>query len=153
MAATRRLNKELNDIRSSDQNIFRSFIVDESNMLHWTAILCPDTAPYNKGGFKIDIVFPDEYPFKPPKIEFKTKIYHPNVDEKGQVCLPLISPENWKPATKSKEVLQALEALISSPDTEHFLRADLGEEYINDIETFMKSAEDFTKKHADKRPS
>ena len=37
------------------------------------------------------------------KITFKTRIYHPNIDEKGQVCLPIISPENWKPATKTEQ--------------------------------------------------
>lgn len=63
----------------------------------------PDNAPYNKGAFRIEINFPAEYPFKPPKICFKTKIYHPNIDEKGQVCLPIISAENWKPATKTDQ--------------------------------------------------
>ncbi len=62
-----------------------------------------DNAPYNKGAFRIEINFPAEYPFKPPKINFKTKIYHPNIDEKGQVCLPIISAENWKPATKTDQ--------------------------------------------------
>lgn len=62
-----------------------------------------DNPPYNKGAFRIEIVFPAEYPFKPPKIAFKTKIYHPNIDEKGQVCLPIISAENWKPATKTDQ--------------------------------------------------
>lgn len=62
-----------------------------------------DNPPYNKGAFRIDINFPAEYPFKPPKVTFKTKIYHPNVDEKGQVCLPIISAENWKPATKTDQ--------------------------------------------------
>lgn len=60
-----------------------------------------DCPPYDKGAFRIEIIFPAEYPFKPPKITFKTKIYHPNIDEKGQVCLPIISVENWKPATKT----------------------------------------------------
>lgn len=62
-----------------------------------------DCAPYEKGAFRIEITFPADYPFKPPKITFKTKIYHPNIDEKGQVCLPIISPENWKPATKTDQ--------------------------------------------------
>lgn len=39
----------------------------------------------------------------PLQITFKTKIYHPNVDEKGQVCLPIIIAENWKPATKTEQ--------------------------------------------------
>jgi len=51
----------------------------------------------------VDIVFPVEYPFKPPKITFRTKIYHPNVDEKGQVCLPIITSDHWKPATKTHQ--------------------------------------------------
>lgn len=69
-----------------------------------------DNPPYNKGAFRIEINFPAEYPFKPPKINFKTKIYHPNVDEKGQVCLPIISAENWKPATKTDQGRPSLHA-------------------------------------------
>lgn len=62
-----------------------------------------DCAPYDKGAFRVELIFPAEYPFKPPRITFKTKIYHPNVDEKGQVCLPIISAENWKPATRTDQ--------------------------------------------------
>lgn len=69
----------------------------------WNYGFSQDCAPYDKGAFRVELIFPSEYPFKPPKITFKTKIYHPNVDEKGQVCLPIISAENWKPATKTDQ--------------------------------------------------
>lgn len=62
-----------------------------------------DCPPFDKGAFRIEINFPAEYPFKPPKITFKTKIYHPNIDEKGQICLPILSVENWKPATRTSQ--------------------------------------------------
>lgn len=76
----------------------------EINVLIYLFFFPPqENAPYNKGAFRIEITFPAEYPFKPPKICFKTKIYHPNIDEKGQVCLPIISAENWKPATKTDQ--------------------------------------------------
>jgi len=153
MAATRRLTKELNDIRLSAQKVFRDIHVDESNILLWQGLICTDQAPYNKGAFKIEIAFPAEYPFKPPKVTFKTKIYHPNIDEKGQVCLPIISPENWKPATKTDQVIQALAALINDPEPEHPLRGDLAEEYTKDKKKFIKNAEEHTKTHAEKRPS
>ncbi|XP_061163530.1 ubiquitin-conjugating enzyme E2 L3-like [Saccostrea cucullata] len=152
MAATKRLTKELGDLRKSDVKYFRNITVDESNILYWQGLLVPEQPPYNKGAFRIEIVFPAEYPFKPPKVTFKTKIYHPNIDEKGQVCLPIISPENWKPATKTDQVIQSLIDLVHNPEPEHPLRADVAEEFTKNNAKFMKNAEEFTKKHAEKRP-
>lgn len=125
----------------------------DSNILLWKGLIIPDSEPYNKGAFKIEMTFPAEYPFKPPKITFKTKIYHPNIDEKGQVCLPIIQPENWKPATKADQVIQALVALVQNPEPEHPLRGDLAEEYIKDVKRFNKNAEEYTKKYGEKRPA
>ncbi|CAL1281657.1 unnamed protein product [Larinioides sclopetarius] len=153
MAATRRLQKELQDIRKSGIKCFRDVQVDESNILTWQGLIVPDSAPYNKGAFRIEINFPAEYPFKPPKINFKTKIYHPNIDEKGQVCLDIISTENWKPATKTDQVIQALVALVNDPEPAHPLRADLAEEFAKDKKKFFRNAEEFTKKFSEKRPS
>ena len=152
MAATRRLQKELGDIRKSGMKCFQQLDVDEKNILKWSGLLCPDAAPYNQGAFRIDIDFPPEYPFKPPKVTFRTKIYHPNVDEKGQVCLSIVSVENWKPATKTDQVIQALVKMINEPEPDHPLRGDLAEEFLKEKKKFMKNAEEFTKKHSEKRP-
>ncbi|CAO1422857.1 unnamed protein product [Diamesa serratosioi] len=152
MAATRRLQKELHDIRAAGGNSFRDIDVDDRNILLWSGLIVPENVPYNKGAFRIEITFPAEYPFKPPKICFKTKIYHPNIDEKGQVCLPIISAENWKPATKTDQVIQALVALVNDPEPEHPLRADLAEEFLKDRKKFLKNAEEFTRKNSEKRP-
>lgn len=95
------LGQELEEIQSNGIVGFSDVQVDEQNMFAWQGVIVPDSAPYNKGAFRVDIRFPLDYPFKPPKVTFKTKIYHPNVDEKGQVCLPIIQPENWKPATRT----------------------------------------------------
>ncbi|KAG8455912.1 hypothetical protein GDO86_001923, partial [Hymenochirus boettgeri] len=115
MAASRRLMKELEEIRKSGMKNFRCIQVDEANLLTWQGLIVPDNPPYDKGAFRIEINFPAEYPFKPPKITFKTKIYHPNIDEKGQVCLPVISAENWKPATKTDQVISVSHALATTP--------------------------------------
>ncbi|XP_011181565.1 ubiquitin-conjugating enzyme E2-18 kDa [Zeugodacus cucurbitae] len=153
MTAPRRLRKELTDLQACGLKSFREINADEENLLRWTGLIVPDNAPYNKGAFRIEINFPAEYPFKPPKIIFKTKIYHPNIDEKGQVCLPIISTENWKPATRTDQVVQALIALINDPEPEHPLRADLAEEYLRDRKRFIKNAEEHTRKNSEKRPT
>ncbi|KAK0417903.1 hypothetical protein QR680_013272 [Steinernema hermaphroditum] len=167
-SSSRRLRKELADLQSAEFKVLRNIDFDENNLLHWTGYLVPDKEPYNKGAFKIAIDFPTEYPFKPPKITFMTKIYHPNVDEKGQVCLPIVAPDNWKPATRTEQgesciitrrrymstflVMNALLGLVLEPEPDHPLRADIAEEFVKDRKKFMKNAEDYTKKYGEKRP-
>ncbi|XP_034048548.1 ubiquitin-conjugating enzyme E2 L3a [Thalassophryne amazonica] len=148
----KRLHKELDDIRKAGIKHFRCVHVDDSNYFCWQGLIVPDCPPYDKGAFRIEINFPAEYPFKPPKITFKTKIYHPNIDEKGQVCLPIISAESWKPATKTYQVIENLVAIVNTPQPEHPLRADLAEEYAKDRAKFLKTAEEHTKKYSEKRP-
>jgi len=67
--------------------------------------------------------------------------------------LPIISAENWKPATKTDQVIAALVALVNDPEPEHPLRADLAEEYTKDKKKFYKNAEEHTKKFGEKRPA
>jgi len=152
MQGTRRLQKELTDLQQSPMKVFRDIQVDEQNILLWQGLIVPENPPYNKGAFRVEISFPPEYPFKPPKIMFRTKIYHPNVDEHGRVCLSMILPDHWKPATRTEQVIHALVTLVNEPEPDHPLRNDLAEEYTRDRKRFMKNAEEFTKRHAEKRP-
>jgi len=149
----KRVRKELKDIMKTGVAGFEQLQVQDSNILLWEGLIVPHKVPYNKGAFKISITFPTEYPFKPPKVIFKTKIYHPNVDEKGNVCLAVINSENWKPATKITQVLEALILLVNDPEPSHPLRAELATEFTNSHSKFLKKAEDATRKHGEKRPS
>ena len=152
MKSSKRILKEYEDIKKEYPPGINSITVDETNVLCWKILLAPLEYPFNKGAFRVHVDFTAEYPFKPPKVNFKTSIYHPNVDEKGQVCLPIIAPENWKPAVKMDQVLKALLDMINLPEPEHPLRADLAEEYTKDKTSFNKKAESETVKHAEARP-
>jgi len=153
MAATRRLVKELQDIRAINLKGLRDLVVDEANILQWKCLIVPENEPYNKGAFCIQIDFPPEYPFKPPEVTFLTKIYHPNIDEKGRVCLNIICTCTWKPATMSWQVIQALISLPPHDNPGHTMRRDLVEEYTKDRDKFLKNAEEFTIQFSEKRPS
>ncbi|XP_077789163.1 ubiquitin/ISG15-conjugating enzyme E2 L6 isoform X2 [Podarcis muralis] len=150
--STEALTGELNRIKTSGFRCLRDVEVDVNNVLLWKGLLVPDDPPYNKGAFRIEISFPSEYPLKPPKVTFKTPIYHPNVDEKGQVCLPIVSNEHWRPSTKADQVIAELIVLVNKPDPDHPLRADLADEFIQDHEHFLSKAEEQTSKFSEKRP-
>lgn len=62
-------------------------------------------SPYSGGVFFLAIHFPTDYPFKPPKVNFTTRIYHPNINSNGSICLDILR-DQWSPAlTISKGML------------------------------------------------
>ncbi|KJE90860.1 ubiquitin-conjugating enzyme E2 l [Capsaspora owczarzaki ATCC 30864] len=152
--ASRRLVKEFEELQGNEliKSTVRNVTIDETNVLAWEALLVPDVAPYNKGAFKISITFPSEYPFKPPKVTFLTKIYHPNVDESGVICIGLLKSEAWKPATRIDQVLSALVDLVNEPNAADPLNTEVAEVLTTDKKKFVKNVEEHIKKHAEKRP-
>ncbi|KAI9143790.1 ubiquitin-conjugating enzyme/RWD-like protein, partial [Paraphysoderma sedebokerense] len=121
----------------------------DDNLLEWTGtIIGPANTPYAGGLYKIDIDFPADYPFKPPKVTFKTKMYHPNIDEDGSICLHILKTDVWKPATKLTDVLNALVSLLVVPNPDDPLVSSIAEEYKADKAKFEKKAKEFAKKYA-----
>jgi ubiquitin-protein ligase len=72
----------------------------DNNILRWKGLLVPCQPPYKKGAFEFSIEFPENYPFRPPKLAFLTPIKHPNIDENGTICIPILKDENWRPTIK-----------------------------------------------------
>lgn len=102
------------------------------------------------GKFKLLLVLPTEYPFKPPKISFKTRIWHPNVtfDEHGSMCIGILKPEAWKPSSKIMSVLLATQQLLVEPVPDDAVETNAAEKFKNDRAGFNKEAREYTKKYA-----
>lgn len=115
--ALRRINKELQDL-SRDPPANCSAGSKDDDIYHWQAtIMGPSETPYEGGIFFLDIHFPADYPFKPPKIVFKTKIYHCNITSTGIICLDILK-DKWSPALTINKVLLSICSLLSdcNPD-------------------------------------
>ena len=83
------------------QDSYKSFFLvgDNKNLYNLTAfIFGPQDSPFEKGIFEISIRLEQNYPINPPKVRFKTKIFHPNIHFKtGEVCIDILK-EKWTPA-------------------------------------------------------
>ena len=86
------------------------------DLFTWTAtILGPEDSPYQGGIFFLDITFPHDYPFKPPRVVFLTKVYHPNVASTGAICLDILK-DAWSPALTISRVLLSISSLLTDPN-------------------------------------
>ena len=77
----------------------------------------PDDSPYSGGVYFLNIHFPTDYPFKPPKVTFATRIYHPNINENGSICLDVLN-KAWSPALTISKLLLSISSLLcdANPD-------------------------------------
>jgi hypothetical protein len=66
----------------------------------------PADSPFSGGVFFVSIHFPPDYPFKPPKVSFQTKVYHPNVNSQGSICLDILK-EQWRRAPPAQPLARA----------------------------------------------
>jgi ubiquitin-conjugating enzyme E2 N len=107
----------------------------------------PRDSPYEGGLFKLQLYLPEEYPMVPPKVLFMTKIYHPNIDFLGRICLDILKT-NWSPALQIRSVLLAIQVLLSEPNTSDPLNDKVNEHWLKDKTDAEKTARDWTLKYA-----
>ncbi|XP_072050954.1 ubiquitin-conjugating enzyme E2-17 kDa-like [Amphiura filiformis] len=145
--ALKRIKKELRDL-GRDPPAQCSAGPSGEDLYKWQATITgpPDT-PYQGGIFFLKIEFPKDYPFKPPRVSFTTKVYHPNIDESGSICLDILS-STWSPALTISKVLLSICALLCDPNPESPLRRDLANQYKSNPSQYNKDATQHTRTYA-----
>merc|ERR1719262_1468903 len=135
MALSRRIIKETQRLMTeSDAGI--SATPHEDNLRYFDVIITgPDSSPYEGGVFKLELFLPEEYPMCPPKVRFLTKIYHPNIDRLGRICLDILKTK-WSPALQIRSVLLSLQALLSSPNPSDPLNTPCATQMEKSLKTF-----------------
>lgn len=146
--AAKRITKEFRELEKDPPHSCSAGPVTPEDLFNWHAtILGPQDSPYQGGVFHASIQFPPDYPFKPPKVQFKTRVYHPNVNSNGSICLDILK-EQWSPALTIAKVLLSICSLLTDPNPDDPLVPDIAQLYKTNRPEYEKMARMWTEKYA-----
>ena len=147
MSSTRRIQREILDLtKDAPENCSAGPRGDDIYL--WDAVIMgPSDSPFAGGVFRLEIHFPSDYPFKPPKVVFKTKIYHPNISPSGAICLDILK-DQWSPALTISKVLLSVCSLLTDPNPKDPLVPEIAEEYTRNRPVYEDTARYWTNRYA-----
>lgn len=118
------------------------------NLFEWVStILGPPGTVYEGGVFFLDIHFSSDYPFKPPKVTFRTRIYHCNINSQGNICLDILK-DNWSPALTISKVLLSICSLLTDCNPGDPLVGSIATLYVQNRTEHDRVARQWTKRFA-----
>ena len=121
---------------------------EEGDPFSWKAtIMGPEDSPYAGGIFSLNIHFPTDYPFRPPKCNFTTRLYHPNINSNGSICLDILK-DQWSPALTISKVLLSISSLLTDPNPDDPLVPEIAQQFKVNRAKFDATAKEWTKKYA-----
>ncbi len=143
----RRIQKELNEMNlTPPTNCSAGPVADD--LFKWKAtIMGPEGSPYYGGIFFLNIEFPADYPFKPPRLVFETPIYHCNINSNGSICLDILK-DQWSPALTISKVLLSICSLMDDPNPNDPLVPSIADLLRNNKVLHDENARVMTMKHA-----
>jgi ubiquitin-conjugating enzyme E2 D/E len=148
MSSAKRILKELKELETDPPANCSAGPEDTNDIYKWTAtILGPSDSPYAGGVFNLMIQFPVDYPFKPPKVAFTTKVYHPNINAQGGICLDILK-DQWSPALSIAKVLLSICSLLTDANPRDPLVPEVARLYESNRAEFNRIAREWTLQYA-----
>jgi ubiquitin-protein ligase len=127
---------------------FPTFKPVNGDLTHWCGFIM-GTGLYRDGVFVIEIKIPREFPFEPPKIEWKTRIWHPNFkdEEIPRICLSILN-RDWSPNVHITGILQAISDLLANPNPLDPFNSAAAKQYLDNRSKFLNMVDKYLKNYA-----
>lgn len=123
-------------------------ILDDKDITCIEAIIeGPSDTPYFGGRFRIKLSIGKDFPASPPLGFFITKIFHPNVSSRGEICVNTLK-KDWKSDLGLKHVLLTIKCLLIVPNPESALNEEAGKLLLERYDDYCARAKLYTDIHA-----
>ena len=149
--ARRRLLKEYKELLIKPCDGITAGPINEDNLFEWEAIIeGPQDTLYENGVFIALLTFPLDYPLNPPKMKFKSEMWHPNIYPDGTVCISILHPpgedpnhyessnERWSPDQSIEKILLSVMSMIAEPNIESPANIDAAKMFRTDKDKFKE---------------
>ncbi|KAI1336738.1 NEDD8-conjugating enzyme UBC12 [Xylariaceae sp. FL0016] len=135
-AAQLRVQKDLAEL--SLGQTMKTVFPDPDDILNFVLEIKPDEGVYHQGRFTFTFAMSSNYPHEPPKVRCQQKIYHPNIDLEGKVCLNVLR-EDWKPVLNLNAVIVGLQFLFLEPNASDPLNKEAAEDLRSSRDNFRRN--------------
>ncbi|KAL3856532.1 hypothetical protein ACJMK2_011278 [Sinanodonta woodiana] len=156
------LKKQLAELNKNPVEGFSAGLLDDEDMYKWEVLIYgpPDTL-FEGGFFKAHLIFPKEYPLKPPKMIFQTEIFHPNIAKDGSVCISILhepgddkygyekASERWLPVHTVETILVSVISMLADPNDESPANVDAAKIWRENPDEFKKRVAKCVRKSQD----
>lgn len=135
----RRIQYEINELNNDKTILCTATQLGESKQEWILTMNGPPDTPYSTGIFILNMDFSADHPFSPPKVSFQTKIYHPNIDMHGNICIDILK-DNWSPVLTVSKIVSSLQSLLTDPNPHDPLMQESADLYLDDRVEFNAKA-------------
>ncbi|KAK7052422.1 ubiquitin-conjugating enzyme/RWD-like protein [Favolaschia claudopus] len=150
-ATLKRITKEISDVRKEDLGDITLVPSDDLFLWHGT-LPGPEGSVYEGGVFNVLVNLPSDYPFSAPKVTFKTRIYHMNISDQGNICIDILK-HNWSPALSLYKVILSLSSLLTDPNPKDPLVPSIASQYTRNRKLHDSTARKWTDLYARPKPA
>ncbi|KAJ7048093.1 ubiquitin-conjugating enzyme/RWD-like protein [Mycena amicta] len=149
-ATTKRIHREIADVKNED--LGQITLSPTENLFVWHGSLPgPEGSVYEGGTFNFVVDLPQDYPFSAPKVILKTRIYHMNISDQGNICLDILK-QNWSPALSLFKVILSLSSLLTDPNPKDPLVPSIATQYTRNRKLHDSTARQWTELYARVKP-
>ncbi|KAI1157913.1 ubiquitin-conjugating enzyme [Nemania serpens] len=135
-AAQLRVQKDLSEL--SLGTTMKTDFPDADDILNFILEIKPDEGVYTGGRFTFTFNMSQSYPHEPPKVRCQQKIYHPNIDLEGKVCLNILR-EDWKPVLNLNAVIVGMQFLFLEPNASDPLNKEAADDLRASRDSFRRN--------------
>ncbi|KAJ5197757.1 NEDD8 conjugating enzyme [Penicillium cinerascens] len=135
-AAQLRVQRDLQELTLG--NTMKMSFPNPDDILNFTLTIEPDEGMYKGGVFNFSFSVNQNFPHDPPKVKCTQKIYHPNIDLEGNVCLNILR-EDWKPVLNLNAVIVGMQFLFLEPNASDPLNKEAAEDLRTNREGFKRN--------------